>query len=95
MPAACVYIACREEEDPRSPTEVSKFSGQQRSHVVHCVSVVWNRMDTKPKKATATDYIIRFGATLNLPESVKMAAVNISSKANELNLVTGQVFKKT
>ncbi len=88
--AACVYVACRMHDVPRTLDEVVKASGVYKKELGRTYRHLIRNLKIKITPIDVTEYVHRFAAILNLPPEVTAKAVEIVQKAKELDLTAGR-----
>ena len=92
--AACIYIACREENVPRSFKEICAVSRHPKKEIGKCTDLIKRqRQATSVVKHTVStsDFMPRYCTNLGLPLPVQKAATHIAKKVAELDLAPGRV----
>jgi len=88
--AACLYIACREEDAPRTFKEICAASPVNVKEIERCYKPIVQCLQIKLKMVSGADYMPRFCGNLNLSHNVQMAATGIAKQAEKLNLLAGR-----
>ncbi|XP_062515164.1 transcription initiation factor IIB-like [Corticium candelabrum] len=90
--SACLYIACRQEQVPRTFKEICAVSKVSKKEIGRCFKLIKRAVETKVGQVVSTDFMSRFCANLGLSPNVQRAAMHIAKKANELDLCPGKVY---
>ena len=90
--AACIYIACRQEEMPRYFKEICAVSRHSKKEIGHCFKLICQVTNTQIKTVSTSDFMSRYCTNLHLPIQVKKAAIHIAQKAAELDSAPGWVY---
>ena len=88
--AACMYIACRKEQVPRTLKEVCSVSKSSKRDIGRCFKTIIKSIETKVSTIQSSDFFARFCSRLMLPMNIQRLANQIAEKANTLNLVSGK-----
>ncbi|XP_063966290.1 transcription initiation factor IIB-like [Lytechinus pictus] len=88
--AACLYIACRQEEVPRTFKEICAVSKVNKREIGRCFKRILKALETNVVLITTSDFMSRFCSNLSLPPKVQRAATHIARKADDLDLVAGR-----
>ncbi|CAI4223626.1 unnamed protein product [Auanema sp. JU1783] len=88
--AACLYIACRKDDVPRTFKEICAASRVSKKEIGRCFKLIIKSMETNLKQITSADFMSRFCARLNLSNSVKVCATRIAKRAVDMDLVAGR-----
>lgn len=90
--AACLYIACRQEEVPRSFKEICAVSRHPKKEIGRCFKLIRQATNTQVNTVSTSDFMSRYCTNLSLPPNVQKAASYIAQKAVELDLAPGRVY---
>lgn len=92
--AACLYIACLENDEPRTFKEVSAISNVPKKETGRCFILIRKALETSMDPIPTADFMgqffSRYNHNLNLPPNVKNAATHIGNEAVVRFLVSGQ-----
>ncbi len=94
--AACMYIACRQEQVPRTFKEICTVSKSSKRDIGRCFKTILKSIQSVQITAqmiptiSSDDYFARFCGRLGLPIPVQRMASHIANRANLLNLVNGK-----
>lgn len=88
--SACLYIACRQEGVPRTFKEICAVSKISKKEIGRCFKLTLKALQTSVELITTADFMSRFCANLDLPNSIQRAATHIARKAVELDIVPGR-----
>ena len=91
--AACLYIACRQEEVPRSFKEICAVSRHPKKEIGKCFKLITRQ--TNPifcSPVNTSDFMSRYCTNLQLPTSVQKAASHIAKTAVDMDLAPGRVY---
>jgi transcription initiation factor TFIIIB Brf1 subunit/transcription initiation factor TFIIB len=93
MIAACVFYACKLENEPRSPKEIADIYDLEVKHVnrgcrkfVDFIDI--NSYFNKIKSSNANDFITRYSSNLNLSKEVIDMAKNVSDNIHKLDIAS-------
>lgn len=86
---ACLYIACKLENAPRTFKEISVITGVQKREIGRCYKLIERDVDRKGTLPTG-DIVSRFCADLNLNLKIQKIASRISQKIHEIGALTGR-----
>ena len=89
--SACLFIACRQENVPRSFKEICAVSRVPKKEIGRCFKIIIKSLsiETTVEQSTSGDYMARFCSNLSLPPPVQRAATHIARRAVDLDLVRG------
>ena len=96
--AACIYYACKLQNNPRSPKEICSITRAPKKNLMHNYSLLKSILCTKSVDTTACSangintidsYIECFGNQLNLPAKIRKIAKIVANKANEAYILGG------
>lgn len=87
---ACLYIACKLENAPRTFKEISVITGVQKREIGRCYKLIEKEVDVKGAGTTSGDIVSRFCADLNLNLKIQKLASTISQKVYEVGALTGR-----
>ncbi|XP_057325924.1 transcription initiation factor IIB [Microplitis mediator] len=88
--SACLYIACRQAGVPRTFKEICAVSKISKKEIGRCFKLILKALETSVELITTGDFMSRFCANLQLPNSVQKAATYIAKKAVEIDIVPGR-----
>lgn len=88
--SACLYIACRQEGVPRTFKEICAVSKISKKEIGRCFKLTLKALATSVDLITTADFMSRFCANLDLPNTVQRAATHIARKAVEMDIVPGR-----
>ena len=88
--AACLYIACRQEDVPRTFKEIVAVSAVKKTKIQRCYQNILKNFNTEMKVRSAEDYLARFCGNLALSREVEILATRVASKVEEFNLLPGR-----
>lgn len=86
---ACIYIACKLENAPRTFKEISVITGVQKREIGRCYKLISKEVDSKGMVPSG-DIVARFCADLNLDLKIQKLAIMISQKTHEVGALTGR-----
>lgn len=86
---ACIYIACKLENAPRTFKEISVVTGVQKREIGRCYKLISKEVDTKGMVPSG-DIVARFCADLNLSLKIQKIASTISQRTHEVGCLTGR-----
>lgn len=87
--AACIYIACKMENSPRTFKEISVITGVQKKEIGKCYKLIYKKVEGEGFTCSG-DIVSRFCADLNLNLKIQKIASEISSKTYEIGCLTGR-----
>ncbi|CAG5134002.1 unnamed protein product, partial [Candidula unifasciata] len=88
--SASLYIACREDNVPRSFKEICAVSQTSVKEIGRHYRIILNNLKTCVGLISTGDFMSRFCRTLSLPGTVQEAAKRIADKAKELGLISAR-----
>ncbi|ELU17299.1 hypothetical protein CAPTEDRAFT_167658 [Capitella teleta] len=88
--SACLYIACRQEQVPRTFKEICAVSKISKKEIGRAFKLILKNLETSVELITTGDFMSRFCSNLGLPSVVQRAATHIARKAVDLDLVPGR-----
>jgi transcription initiation factor TFIIB len=86
---ACIYIACRQEECPRTFKEISVMTGVQKREIGRSFKLISPHLDKITTMSTG-NIIARFCSDLNLSIKIQKVATEISNAAHESGCLAGK-----
>lgn len=87
---ACLYIACKLENAPRTFKEISVITGVQKREIGRCYKLIEKDVDVKSTGTPSGDIVSRFCADLNLNLKIQKLASTISQRVYEIGALTGR-----
>lgn len=87
--AACIYIACRQEQSPRTFKEVSVLTAVPKKEIGRSFKLIFPHIE-KLQCVTTDDIVARFCSDLNLGIDVQKIAVQISKNVIEKGCMAGK-----
>jgi len=88
--AACVYIACRQEQVPRTFKEIVAVCTVNKKEIGRVFKLILKCHDTNVDLITTGDFMSRFCGTLSLARNIQMAATCIAKRAVDMDIVPGR-----
>jgi len=93
--AACIFIACREEQVPRSFKEICEISRVPKNDIGKYFKIIIKSLPSlaanrRPDAGTSENFMARFCSELELERPTRMCAEYISKRAKELDLAPGR-----
>lgn len=92
--AACLHLACRQEDVGRTFKEMCAVSKVSKKEIGRCTKLLESALGTTlvPKSSVvcAADFIPRVCSNLSLPVEVQNAALDIARKSTDLDTVMGR-----
>ena len=91
MIAACLFYACKLENEPRSPKEIADIYDLEVKHVNRGCRKFLDYIDLgqcKFKSSTPSDFIIRFGSKLDLEDKYIEIAKNMANNITKLKIAS-------
>ncbi|CAG2103812.1 unnamed protein product [Medioppia subpectinata] len=86
---ACLYIACKLENCPRTFKEISVITSVQKREIGRCYKIISKEIDSKGIMATG-DIVARFCSDLNLDLKIQRVAATVSRNTQENGCLTGR-----
>ncbi|XP_065191189.1 transcription initiation factor IIB-like [Sycon ciliatum] len=90
--SACLFIACRQDNCPRTFKEICAVSKVSKKEIGRCFKLILRALETTVDPAGAGDFMARFCSNLGLPLKIQRAASHIATEANRLDLCPGKVY---
>ncbi|MFX0097681.1 MAG: transcription initiation factor IIB family protein [Candidatus Hodarchaeota archaeon] len=90
MIAASLYLACRLHGLPRPLDEIERYSRFDRKELGYCVRTILSKLNIKIPRASAIDFIPRFGNELGLSTKTQRKAIEILDAAKMKGLTSGK-----
>jgi len=96
--AACMFIACRQQQVPRTFKEISAVSNDNTTikDIGRCYKIIRkslvssNATSSGISTSSSSDLIVRFCSKLDLPKEVRKLADYIMNKAADIRTLTGR-----
>jgi len=88
--AACVYIACRKYEVPKTFDELAQAAGVNKKELGRTYRFLIRQLKIKIQPISPIEYVHRFGSQLGLPPEVIAKAVEILEEAKKKDLTSGR-----
>lgn len=88
--SACLFIACRKEQVPRTFKEICAVSKISKKEIGRMFKLVLKTLETNVQAITTGDFMSRFCSYLELSNTIEKAATHIARRAVELDLVPGR-----
>ena len=88
--SACLYIACRQEQVPRTFKEICAVSKISKKEIGRVFKLILKTLETSVELITTGDFMSRFCSNLQLSNVIQKAATHIARKAVEVDLVPGR-----
>lgn len=88
--SACLYIACRQENVPRTFKEICAISKISKKEIGRVFKLILKTLETSVDLITSGDFMSRFCSSLGLPTLIQRAATYIANRAVELDIVPGR-----
>lgn len=88
--SACLYIACRQENVPRTFKEICAISKISKKEIGRVFKLILKTLETSVELITTGDFMSRFCSTLSLSLSIQKAATQIARRAVDLGIVCGR-----
>uniref|UniRef100_T1J3B7 Transcription initiation factor IIB n=1 Tax=Strigamia maritima TaxID=126957 RepID=T1J3B7_STRMM len=88
--SSCLYLACRQEEVPRSFKEICAVSNVSKKQIGKCFKLILRALETTVGTVTTDDFMSRFCGNLGLSRAVQRVASSIAKKAVELKIASGK-----
>ena len=87
---ACVFIACRTKDNPRSIREISNVSGHEVKDILKCFALIKKNIELKHTNKSAAEYTRRYARELGLSETATFYAQRIANTSIDKGFVTGK-----
>jgi transcription initiation factor TFIIB len=87
---AILYAACRQEEIPRSLTEITKVSRVENKEIARAYRYISNQLELKLRPVDPKQHIPRFCSKLDVSEEVEITANEILDVAAQQGLLSGK-----
>jgi transcription initiation factor TFIIB len=90
--AACIFIACRQENVSRTFKEICALTKVPKKEIGRCFKALVRELDTNmhSQDMSGADLMYRFCSNLGLPAEVKKAAVAVGERAKDLGTLAGK-----
>ncbi|MBI5803256.1 hypothetical protein HY448_01055 [Candidatus Pacearchaeota archaeon] len=88
--AACLYIACRSYNIPRTLDEMATASDVERKEIGRTYRFIIRKLGIKIKQSSPKDYVSRFSSVLKLSPKTQNDALKILKKAEDVELTSGR-----
>ncbi|CAG8668930.1 4348_t:CDS:1, partial [Ambispora leptoticha] len=88
--AACIFIACRQENVPRTFKEICAITRVPKKEIGRCFKTLIRTFETNVATMTSEDLMSRFCSMLRLPIQVQKAAVELTKKVKECGTLAGK-----
>ena len=88
--AACLYVACRSYNIPRTLDEMATASDVERKEIGRTYRFIIRKLGIKVKQSSPKDYISRFSSVLGLSPATQNDALTILDRAKEVELTSGR-----
>ncbi|XP_030377073.1 transcription initiation factor IIB-like [Scaptodrosophila lebanonensis] len=88
--AACIYIACRQENIPRSFKEVCAICNSSKKEIGRTYKQLMTALKLDLDLVGSKDFMTRFCSTLDVPVSMETVAMQIASNSMEIYELTGR-----
>lgn len=88
--AACLYIACRSYNIPRTLDEMATASDVERKEIGRTYRFIIRKLGIKVKQSSPKDYVSRFSSVLKLSPKTQNDALKILKKAEDVELTSGR-----
>ena len=93
--AACLFIACREEQVPRSFKEIVEVSRVEKKDIGKFFKVIIKNLPSlaankRPDTGSSQNFMARFCSELELGRQTQMCAEHITKKGKEVDLCPGR-----
>eukprot|EP00053_Salpingoeca_punica_P018963 m.188919 g.188919 ORF g.188919 m.188919 type:complete len:375 (-) comp17541_c0_seq1:3364-4488(-) len=92
--AACIFIACRQENVSRTFKEICGASGLDQRTITRCYKKIVRVLDVSAKSANPTveDFVPRFCNKLELPRHVEVAARHVAQNIKKVGVLEGKAY---
>lgn len=87
---AVLYAACRQEEIPRSLTEITKVSRVENKEIARAYRYISNQLELELRPVDPKHHIPRFCSKLDVSEEVEITANEILDVAAQQGLLSGK-----
>ncbi len=95
MMGAIIYVATREQRDPRTMEEIADVTGASKKRIGDAYRYIGRNTDVRVVPPFPIDYLPRFADKLQLGVQVRERAEDIIDQANEQRILSGKSPKGT
>ncbi|CAG8595485.1 1091_t:CDS:2 [Ambispora gerdemannii] len=88
--AACIFIACRQENVPRTFKEICAITRVPKKEIGRCFKTLIRTFETNVATMTSEDLMSRFCSMLGLSIQVQKAAVDLTKKVKDCGTLAGK-----
>ncbi|WP_297982088.1 TFIIB-type zinc ribbon-containing protein [uncultured Methanobrevibacter sp.] len=88
--AVSLFVACREQNVPRSLKEIEEASGISKRTLHHNLNLIKRELKIKVPPARAMDYVPRFTSNLGLSNAIESKAIEILEVAQQEKILGGK-----
>jgi transcription initiation factor TFIIB len=88
--ASCIFIACRQENVPRTFKEICALTRVPKKEIGRCFKLLCREFETGVRTMQSGDVMSRFCNSLKLGMEIERAAVEVASKARDIKYLAGK-----
>ncbi|CAG8509677.1 14561_t:CDS:1 [Acaulospora morrowiae] len=88
--AACIFIACRQENVPRTFKEICVITRVPKKEIGRCFKTLIRNFETNVSTMTSEDLMSRFCSMLKLRMEIQKTALELTIKTKELGTLAGK-----
>ncbi|CAG8462533.1 3944_t:CDS:1 [Diversispora eburnea] len=88
--AACIFIACRQENVPRTFKEICVITRVPKKEIGRCFKTLIRTFETNVTTMTSEDLMSRFCSMLKLRMEIQKTALELTVKTKELGTLAGK-----
>lgn len=87
---ACLYVACRENNIPRTISDIADAVNAKRTDVSACVRLLIEEFNLTLPIVDYAQCVVRIANTIGVSERVKRYAIDILREAEQINITAGK-----
>lgn len=88
--ASCLYVACRENETPRTLCDIAEAMNVKKTEISACSRLLVSEMGLVLPAANLSQCVVRIANNLGASEKVKRCAIEIIRRAEQSNITAGK-----
>jgi transcription initiation factor TFIIB len=88
--AACIFIACRQENVPRTFKEICALTRVPKKEIGRCFKLLCRELETDVKGMSGKDLIVRFCSNLGVGMEVEKAASELALSSRDISGLAGK-----
>ncbi|KAJ1969723.1 transcription initiation factor IIB [Dimargaris xerosporica] len=88
--ATCIFIACRQENVPRTFKEIYTYTRVPKREIGRCYRTLSKHLSTNVGAMYSEDLMSRFCSHLDLPMHIQRVAIDITKRAKDLGTLAGK-----